>query len=75
MKKKEKDYEYLETSPEAKAMGLLRISRPKGLKAALSKNSETESRLSMSLASDLFKEELLKDKEFLGKLKAVLAEL
>ncbi len=31
MKKTEKDYEYLETSPEAKARGLRRITRPKFL--------------------------------------------
>lgn len=48
MKKIEKDYEYLETSPEALAAGLRRITRPKSLDRILGK-----SRITIFLDTDI----------------------
>jgi uncharacterized protein (DUF4415 family) len=110
MKKTERDYEYLETSPEALAMGLRRITRPKRLDAILKKNRGAKNRVTIYLDADIvskfketaekekigyqtlinntlrqlidtdnketekqsLKEELLKDKKFLSKLKTAL---
>jgi len=111
MKKIEKDYEYLETSTEALAHGLRRITRPKRLDAILNKKRTAKSRLTIyldgavvshfkllaeregagyqTLINDALrklvddekleaqrqdlKEELLKDKKFLKKLKVALS--
>ena len=111
MKKTERDYEYLETSPEAAALGLRRITRPKRLEAIISKNRAVKNRVTIYLDTDIvirfketaekekigyqtlindalrqlvdadnekkekknLKEELLKDKKFLRKLKSALA--
>ncbi len=111
MKKTERDYEYLETSPEASALGLRRITRPKRLDAILKKNRAAKSRLTIYLDADIvihfkeiaeregagyqtlineklrslvdgeqkelekqiIKDDLLKDKKFLRKLKTALA--
>ncbi|MDQ3375142.1 MAG: BrnA antitoxin family protein, partial [Acidobacteriota bacterium] len=65
MKKTEKDYEYLETSPEAKAAGLRRISRPKFLDK-IPKNvslRDSKSRITIYLDADIiehFKHEAAK---------------
>ncbi len=55
MKKTEKDYEYLETSPEAAKLGLRRISRPKFLEK-IPKNvslRESKSRITIHLDADI----------------------
>jgi uncharacterized protein (DUF4415 family) len=55
MKKTEKDYEYLETSPEASKLGLRRISRPKFLEK-IPKNvslRECKSRITIHLDADI----------------------
>jgi|GEM_PF-683662 len=55
MKKIEKDYEYLETSPEAKARGLRRITRPKFLDN-LPKNAnlrDSKNRITIFIDSDI----------------------
>jgi len=55
MKKTEKDYEYLETSPEAKAAGLRRISRPRFLDK-IPKNvslRDSKSRITIYLDADI----------------------
>jgi hypothetical protein len=77
MKKIEKDYEYLETSPEMLAKGLRRISRPKFLdkpkdktqaNKTLTKSIEVEKTQFANL-----KEDLLNDTQFLERLKDALA--
>lgn len=111
MKKTERDYEYLETSPEALAMGLRRITRPKRLDAILKKDRAAKNRVTIYLDADIIykfketaekekigyqtlindalrllvdagnkkaekqklKDDLLKDKKFLRKLKTALA--
>jgi uncharacterized protein (DUF4415 family) len=50
MKKKEKEYEYLETSPEMKARGLRRISRPTFLEDP---SREYKSRITIYLDADI----------------------
>ena len=65
MKKTERDYEYLETSPEILARGLRRITRPKRLDAILSKNRAAKSRVTIYLDADIvstFKETAEKEK-------------
>ncbi len=57
MKKTERDYEYLETSPEAKAAGLRRISRPKFLDK-IPKNvslRDSKSRITIYLDADIIR--------------------
>ena len=109
MKKAERDYEYLETSPEEEALGLRRITRPKFLDRV--REGKSKSRITIFLDADIvghfkaiaerdnaayqtlindalrtmvngrneesqkqdLKEELLKDKKFLKKLKTALA--
>ena len=52
--KKTKDYEYLETSPEAKAAGLRRITRPAFLDKLKDKPlRDSKSRITMYLDSDI----------------------
>lgn len=55
MKKTEKDYEYLETSPEAQAAGLRRITRPKFLDKVTKKVSprDCKSRITIYLDADI----------------------
>jgi uncharacterized protein (DUF4415 family) len=54
MKKIEKDYEYLETSPEMLARGLRRISRPKFLDKAKNKTlKDCKSRITIFLDADI----------------------
>ena len=60
MKETEKDYEYLETSREAKAMGLKRITRPKRIDAIVERNRSKKNRVTIYFDSDIidrFKEE------------------
>ncbi len=55
MKKTEKDYEYLETSPETQARGLRRVSRPKFLDK-IPKNvglRDCKSRITIYLDADI----------------------
>ena len=111
MKITEKDFEYLETSPELLKRGLRRISRPKSLDKRLQGSNGNKSRVTIYFDSDIIghfkaiaerdnaayqtlindalralvdgrkeefkqqdlKEELLKDKKFLNKLKTALA--
>lgn len=54
MKKTEKDYEYLETPPEAAALGWRRITRPKSLDRLLSSPvREYKSRITIYLDADI----------------------
>lgn len=54
MKKTEKDYEYLETSPEARAAGLRRISRPEFIDKIIGKSSpEVKKRITIYLDADI----------------------
>lgn len=113
MRKTERDFEYLETTPEAEAAGLRRISRPKflddiprttSLRSSQSRiaiyldadivthykeNAESEKADYQTLINDALrkhvdcqkaesekenlKDELLRDKKFLRKLKTALA--
>lgn len=113
MKKTEKDYDYLETSPKLAARGLRRITRPKRLDKILNSpgGRDLKSRITIYLDADIvakvrelgeqdgagyqtlinqtlrkivdemnaadakteLKEELLKDEQFLGRLKEKLA--
>ncbi len=76
MKKIEKDYEYLETSPEALSRGFRRITRPKFLdklkdKTQVNKTLTDSAKVKKTRFADL-KEELLNDKQFLTNLKKTL---
>lgn len=77
MKKIEKNYEYLENSPEMPARVLRRITRPNILDK-LKDKTQTNQTLTDSIEvektpfADL-KEDLLTDKQFLEKLKKALA--
>lgn len=54
MKKTEKDYEYLETSPEMEARGLKRITRPKFLDNIKSKSlRDCKSRITIMIDADI----------------------
>lgn len=54
MKKIEKDYEYLETSPEMEARGLKRITRPKFLdKVKGSRLRDCKSRITIMIDADI----------------------
>lgn len=54
MKKTEKDYEYLETSPELEARGLKRITRPKFLDNVKSKRlRDCKSRITIMIDADI----------------------
>ena len=54
MKRTEKDYEYLETSPEASKRGLRRITRPKFLdKLNTAPSREAKSRITINIDTDI----------------------
>lgn len=53
MKSTEKDYEYLETSPELLKRGLRRITRPKSLDRILKSSTTGKSRITIYLDTDI----------------------